>query len=86
MLTRRAHHAHHLHLLLLPRLAPERWGGPSAADLALVVTLLAIGLVPLAGLLAGARVGPGEAGAGTALALIAGREAWATARALRRRA
>lgn len=62
----------HLHLVSDP--GPPRSAGASAADVALVVVLLAIGLVPVVSLLAGAPSDAGSAGAGTALALLSGRE------------
>ncbi len=67
--------------LLRPPAAPVT-PVPSAADLGLVAWLLLVALVPLVGLLLGAPFGSGEAGAGAAVALLAGREGVATARAL----
>jgi hypothetical protein len=69
-----------LHLLSPPRARAS--SAPSGADLGLLLWLLAVALVPVAGILLGAPFGSSEAGAGAAVALLAGREGVTTARAL----
>jgi hypothetical protein len=76
----------HLHLVGSAG-APDgaRPAGPSSADVGLECVMLALGLGPVLGVLFGARFGPGAAGAGTAIALLAGRELCAELVALVRR-
>ncbi len=52
---------------------PRAPGAASGSDLSLLAFLLAVGLFPIAGWLAGGRWGQGTLGAATAIALLAGR-------------
>lgn len=69
-----------LRLVSAPAAVPAANDG-SPGDVALLCLILAVALLPVGGAVAGAPFGPGEAGAGTATALLAGRELLAALRA-----
>lgn len=63
---------------------PDHRTAPSSpGDVGLLCGVLAVALIPVGGVLAGAQFAPAEAGAGAAVALLAGRELLATLRARR---
>lgn len=61
------------HLHLVPSALPVRTDGP-AGDLGLLAFLLAVGLVPVVGSLAGGRWGEGTVGVGTVASILCLRE------------
>jgi hypothetical protein len=67
----------HLRLLAAPRNAMEHASAPERGDLALMVMLLAVNLIPVIGEAARiGRWGAGTLGFATACVLVTGRELW----------